>query len=313
MNLLKNEKIGVLMGGRSAERSISIKTGQAILASLKRQGFAAVAIDPHQDLPKQLRSQKIDFAYIALHGPGGEDGKVQGLLDWMQIPYTGSGVLASAVAMDKAVCKSVLQKAGLPVAKGVVLTKKDTLPRLSFPVVVKPVSQGSAVGVSLVRSPKDLKPALQAAFRYDERVLVEHFLSGPEVTVGVLGDEALPVIEIVPAAERPFYDFQAKYAPGGSLHILPARLTSSVAAKIQRLALDACHAIGVRAVARVDGIVDRRLGPVILEINTIPGMTETSLLPEAAQAVGLSFDALVLKIAELSLSAGRPTGLHTNG
>jgi len=286
------------MGGTSAERSISLKTGRAILDSLKRQGCRAVAIDPKTDLPQQLRSHNINFAYIALHGPGGEDGVVQGLLEWMKIPYTGCGVLASAVAMDKALCKNVLKAAGLPVAKGVLLQKPEG--KAFFPCVVKPNSQGSAVGVSIVRYRREWKPALKKAFRYGNTVLVEQFLDGPEVTVGVLGAQALPVIEIVPAKDRPFYDFKAKYSPGGSRHILPARLSAAITRKVQALAIAACRAIGARAVARVDFIVDKRRGPVILEMNTVPGMTETSLLPEAARAAGIDFDALVRAIAELS-------------
>lgn len=283
------------MGGTSAERAISLKTGQAILDSLKRQSFHAVAIDPKTNLPQQLHRKKIDFAYIALHGPGGEDGVIQGLLEWMGIPYTGSGVLASAVSMDKGLCKKILMAAHLPVAKEF----SSSSPR--FPCVVKPACQGSAVGVSIVRSRREWASAYKKAAAFGDAVLVEEFLQGPEVTVGVLGEQSLPLIEIVPAKGRPFYDFQAKYAPGGSRHLLPARVKSGVAAKVQDLALQACQAVGIRAVARVDFIIDKRRGPVILEINTVPGMTETSLLPEAARAAGFDFDALVLKIAELSL------------
>jgi D-alanine-D-alanine ligase len=312
---LKRRRIGVLMGGTSAERPISLKTGQAIFQSLKRQGFRAFAIDAAQPLPENLKRRRIDFAYIALHGPGGEDGAVQGLLEWLKIPYTGSGVLASALAMDKVACKRLFEAAKLPTAPWFVVYASPgrrmgegtwglaSAKKMGFPLVVKPAAQGSAVGVSVVRRASEWKAALREAFRYGPAVLVEKFLPGPEITVGVLGPNPLPVIEIVPREDLPFYDFEAKYAPGGSRHILPARVSASITRQAQELALEACRVLGTRAVARVDLIVDRRRGPCLLEVNTIPGMTETSLLPEAARAVGLDFDALVLKIAEYSVAA----------
>jgi len=315
-------RIGVLMGGTSAERAISLKTGRAVFQSLKRQGFHVVAIDAAKPLPAALHKRKINFAYIALHGTGGEDGWVQGLLEWMKIPYTGSGVLASAIAMDKVACKRLFDAEKLPTAHWYSLKTPGPLPpsaitsrshpssckggmtcRLDFPVVVKPASQGSAVGISIVQRASDWPKALMAAFRYDDTVLVEKFLQGPEITVGVLGMEALPIIEILPQHDRPFYDFHAKYAPGGSRHIFPARIPAAAARRSTELALAACRALGTRGAARVDLIIDRRRGPCLLEVNTIPGMTETSLLPEAARAAGINFDALVLKIAELSVVA----------
>jgi D-alanine-D-alanine ligase len=311
-------RIGVLLGGTSAEREISLKTGRAIYQSLKRQGYRAKSIDAAKALPETLKKNKIDFAYIALHGTGGEDGRVQGLLEWMKIPYTGSGVLASALAMDKVAAKRLFESAKLPTAPWYSLHKPRPLSseemrqgppsscrggmecRLPFPVVVKPASQGSAVGISIVKRAKDWPNGLMNAFRYDENVLVEKFLKGPEITVGVLGNQALPVIEILPQQNRPFYDFHAKYAPGGSRHILPARISPRHAIRAKELALAACRVLGTRGAARVDFIIDAKRGPCLLEVNTIPGMTETSLLPEAARAAGLDFDALVLKIAELS-------------
>lgn len=296
------------MGGASAEREISLKTGQAIWRSLQRQGFRAIALDAAGPLPVLLQRHKIDLAYLALHGPGGEDGAVQGLLQWMGIPYTGSGILASAVAMDKIASKRFFAAAHLPTAPWLALSRKDLLSslskarRLGFPLVVKPAAQGSALGVSVARSPGDWVPALRRALRYGPAILAEKFLNGPEITVGVLGETALPIIEIVPA-EGPFYDYRAKYAPGGSRHIIPARLSNAAARRAGELALAACRALQTRAVARVDLIVDERMGPTLLEVNTIPGMTETSLLPEAAKASGLDFDALVLKIAEHSFAA----------
>jgi D-alanine-D-alanine ligase len=316
----RGRRIGVLLGGESAERAISLKTGEAIFQSLKRQGYHVIKIDAAKNLTPKLKKSKINFAYIALHGPGGEDGQVQSLLEWLHIPYTGSRVMASAVAMDKAASKRVFENAGLPTAPWYVLHKPGPLSRaartptahpsscqggmecrLELPVVVKPARQGSAVGISIVKHARQWPQALMMAFRYDDLVIVEKFIRGTEITVGVLGRKALPVIEILPQHDRPFYDFHAKYAPGGSRHILPARIPPRVAARAQALSLAACRALGTRGAARVDLIVDRRRGPSLLEVNTIPGMTETSLLPEAARAAGIDFDALVVKIAECSV------------
>jgi len=301
---LRNKKIAVLLGGTSAERCISINTGQAILASLKRQGFSAIAIDAQKDLAQQLKRKKINFAFIALHGPGGEDGVVQGLLEWMQIPYTGSGVLASALAMDKVASKRVFDSAKLPSAPWTVIAKSEASrfqkPPMPLPLAVKPSNQGSALGVSIVRRPKDWAAALKTGFRYGDTLLVESFLDGPEITVGILGDQVLPIIEILAQAGE-FYDFKSKYAPGGSRHIFPARISPAQAKRSLTLAREACQVLGVRGAARVDLILDKRRGPCLLEVNTIPGMTQTSLLPEAAKAAGLDFDALVKKIAELAL------------
>ncbi len=305
---LKRRMIGVLMGGDSAERSISLKTGKAILASLQRQGFRAKAVDPRGNPARALKKANITFAYMALHGPGGEDGRIQSVLDEMGIPYTGSGVLASAAAMDKVISKQLFDSAKLSSAPWLAVTRQEAsmvaswVRRTGYPVVVKPASQGSAIGVSVVKRPGQLASALRLAFRYGGCALIEKFLKGPEITVGVLGKTTLPIIEIVPQA-RTFYDFHAKYAQGGSRHILPARISTAAARKSRALALGACKVLGTRAVARVDLIVDVRRGPMLLEVNTIPGMTETSLLPEAARAAGYDFDALVLKIAEYSLAS----------
>ncbi|HVO33545.1 MAG TPA: D-alanine--D-alanine ligase [Elusimicrobiota bacterium] len=306
---LRRRRIAVLLGGRSGERPISLKTGEAIWKSLKRQGFDAVKIDPAGDLSRDLRRHRVNFAYIALHGPGGEDGAIQGFLEQMRIPYTGSGILASALAMDKVACKRFFDAEGLQTAKWFTVERghddagrrreRDSTTmarRLGFPLVVKPSDQGSALGVTIVRSSAQWAGALRSAFRYGQTALVESYLQGPEITVGVLGTQALPIIEIVPQS-RSFYDFHAKYAPGGSRHILPARIRPSAARRATALALQACRLIGTRGAARVDFIVDRRRGPTLLEVNTIPGMTETSLLPEAARAAGIDFDALVVRIA----------------
>jgi D-alanine-D-alanine ligase len=306
---LARRRIGVLMGGLSAERAISLKTGRAIYQSLKRQGFDARAIDAQRELPQELQRQKIQAAYIALHGPGGEDGTVQGLLEWMRIPYTGSGVFASAVAMDKIASKRLFKAAGLATPSWAALDRKpelrfaaDQARRVGYPLVVKPASQGSALGISIVRRPSELPAALNKAFRLGSEVLLEKFVKGPEITVGILGPQALPIIEIVPT-HRSFYDFHAKYAPGGSRHLLPARISARAAQRAENLAQAACRLLQTRAVARVDLMVGPGDTPTLLEVNTIPGMTETSLLPDAAAAIGIDFDALVLKIAEYSFAA----------
>jgi D-alanine-D-alanine ligase len=302
---LKSRRMAVLMGGASAERPISLKTGKAIFSSLRRQGFSVVSIDAGLSLPEELKRKKINFAYLALHGTKGEDGIVQGLLEWMGIPYTGSGVLASALAMDKIASKRIFQAAHLNTAPWFSLAppqKVSSLSRarqLGFPLVVKPASQGSAFGISIVHSAKEWDRALQTGFKFGPVLLIEKYLAGPEITIGLLGDLVLPSIEIVPK-DADFYDFEAKYAPGGSRHILPAQLAPSVLRRANDLALSATHALGTRGAVRVDLIVDKETGPSLLEVNTIPGMTETSLLPDAARAAGLSFDDLVFKIAELA-------------
>ena len=300
---LKRQRIGVLMGGLSAERDISLKTGRAILASLKRQGFPAKGIDAKRNLPDALRHEGVNFAFLALHGPGGEDGVVQGLLEWMGIPYTGSGVLASALAMDRAASKRLFFSAGLRTSAWRELTNADPAyvlkqaNGLGFPLVVKPVHQGSAIGISIVQGPGDLSVAAKKAFKLDAEILLEKFIKGTEITVGILGDKPLPIIEIVPAS-RTFYDFHAKYAAGGSRHIIPARISPVAAKASETLAVAAAGCLGTRGACRVDLIVDEKEEPYLLEVNTIPGMTETSLLPDAARAAGLDFDALVLSIAE---------------
>ncbi|MBI3292770.1 MAG: D-alanine--D-alanine ligase [Elusimicrobia bacterium] len=357
---LKGRRVGVLMGGWSPERVISLRTGRTVLAALKRLGIAARGIDVDRTLPQRLQRHRIDIAFLALHGPGGEDGSVQGMLEVLEIPYTGSGVAASAVALHKGLTKQIFQAAGLPTPAGLVIARGNrthpetmlgkrslggraearkasdgilddgtvcrasltppqaALPRLQpeegfgmssriphptrrWPVVVKPTMQGSALGVTIARTPAEFQRGLRRAWRLSPSALVEAYIRGTEVTVGILGDQPLPVIEIIPA--NPFYDYEAKYVPGKSTHVIPARLPAGVLHRVQMLALAAFRALGAKAVARVDMIVDRRMEPFLLEVNTIPGMTETSLLPEAARAIGISFDELVLKILKYSLDA----------
>lgn len=300
---LKGKKIAVLMGGWSAEREISLRTGKAVLSALKEERFNAIGIDVGRNIAENLKKKKIDFAFIALHGPLGEDGTMQGLLEILGIPYSGSGVLASALALNKIYAKQIFAQASIPTPAWFVINQSlvtsHQLRSLKYPLVVKPAAQGSAIGVSVVWKKEELPLAIRKARKLDKMLLVEEYIPGKEVTVGILGEETLPIVEIVPKSK--FYDYQAKYAPGGSEHIIPARLEKGVAKKTALFALKAHRALGCRAYSRVDLRVDGKGEPWVLEINTIPGMTETSLLPDAARAVGISFNELVLRIIGHSL------------
>ena len=301
---LKKMKIGVLMGGTSAEREISLKTGKAILQALKRKGLKAIPIDVDKDIAKRLLKERIDLAFVALHGRGGEDGAIQGLLELLGIPYTGSGVLASALALNKVQAKKVFKFHGLPVPRFQVLKKEDPGSRIQdlrfpLPLVIKPAREGSTIGLSIVHNRKDIGKAMEKAFRYDEEIILEEYIEGKEVTVGIVGDEALPVIEIRP--QDAFYTYEAKYIKGLTDFVIPARLPKRAYSQVQRIALAAYDALGCHHFARVDIIVNKKNKPYLLEVNTIPGMTATSLLPQAAAKRGISFDDLVLKILKLAL------------
>jgi len=303
MGLLKSKRIGVLMGGTSAEREISLKTGEAVLASLKRLGYTAVGIDVSEAMPETVKREKIDLAFIALHGPKGEDGTIQGLLEILNIPYTGSGVLASALGMNKIASRKLFLFHKIPVPEFVVLKRGENYTAISktlnFPIVVKPCSQGSSVGVSIVHQAQELLGAVELALRYDPEVLVERYISGKEVHVGILGDESLGAIEVL--SRTPFYNYEAKYIPGMSTHIFPARLSPEVYQTTLDCALAAHRALGCRGYSRVDLIVNGEGVPYVLELNTLPGMTQTSLLPEIARGVGMDFDALINRILELAV------------
>lgn len=300
---LKGKKIAVLMGGWSAEREISLLTGKAVLQALKEEKLNAIGIDVDKNIVENLKKYKIDFVFLALHGPIGEDGRIQGLLEILDMPYTGSGPLASALAMNKIYAKRIFSQAGIPTPFWATIDRLQItdyrLQGLKYPVVVKPAAQGSAIGVSVVRKKEEISSAIKKAKKLDKEVLIEEYIPGKEVTVGILGEKTLPIIEIVPKSK--FYDYQAKYALGGSEHLIPARLEKKVAKKTAQVALQAHRVLGCRAYSRVDLRVDRRGKPWVLEINTIPGMTKVSLLPDAARAVGISFNELVLKIIEYSL------------
>ncbi|MBX6327258.1 MAG: D-alanine--D-alanine ligase [Pseudolabrys sp.] len=291
--------VAVLMGGWSAEREVSLRSGQACADALERQGFRVSRIDVGRDIASRLSELRPDVALNVLHGRPGEDGTLQGLLEVLGIPYTHSGVLASAAAMQKDVAKALLRAAGVSVPEGVVANRRDAAARhlLPPPYVIKPLAEGSSVGVFIVREdmvhpPQELT---RSDWPYGERVLVEPFIPGKELTCAVMGDKALGVIEIVPATA--FYDYEAKYAPGGSKHLLPAPISREAYEECRRLALAAHRALGCRGVTRADFRYDERrpgvTGLYCLEVNTQPGMTATSLVPEMAAHAGVSFDDLV--------------------
>ncbi|MDR2192174.1 MAG: D-alanine--D-alanine ligase [Endomicrobium sp.] len=298
----KNKKIGVLYGGTSSEREISLKSGAAVLKALKSLRINACGIDFDKNAAQTIKREKIDAAFIVLHGKCGEDGTVQGLLETLCIPYAGSGVLASAASMDKNISKILFKSAGLLTPDWFVLRKLEPFPeKINYPVVVKPSRQGSAIGVSIVKSKKDFAKAVKEAFKYDGEIIVEQFIKGKEITAGVLNATALPVVEIVPKGK--FYDFKSKYQIGGSRHIIPARIDGGIYKEAQSAAVKIFKTFNCRAVCRVDMIIGKDGKIWILENNTIPGMTETSLLPDAAKAAGLSFEELVLEILKTAFDS----------
>jgi D-alanine-D-alanine ligase len=312
MGRLMNTRIGVLMGGRSSEREISLKTGHAVHQALIRRGYDAVAIDVSDRLHQDLKDQGVGIAFLSLHGPGGEDGTVQGFLETIGIPYTGSGVRASAVGMHKAVTKTLLAAHDIPVPAGTVVRERDKASlakvlretKLDLPIVVKPVSQGSTIGVTVVRRANQWKEALTLAHHYDSEAMVESYIPGHEAAVSILGTtvegpNVLPPIEIV--APEGFYDFTAKYQKGRTQYLCPAPFPLKVLKQIGELAGRTYEVLGCEGAARVDFRITPRGRPYVLEINTVPGMTETSLLPMAAALVGIGYDNLVERILQSAL------------
>jgi len=294
----KRKRIAVLMGGQSSERKISLRTGQAILKALQEKGYQAFPIDVGSDIAFRLKEEKVDIAFIALHGRLGEDGTIQGLLEVMGIPYTGSGVMASALSMNKVMSKKVFGFHEIPTPEfcycdvAALKGKKiDKCCTIGFPMVVKPVEEGSTIGITIVRKKNELAGAVKKASAFGDTLLFERFIRGREVTVGVLDGRPLPVIEIAP--REGFYDYHAKYTKGFTEYILPARLKKRNYARVQELGVKAYQALGCEGAARVDFMVDEEERPYCLEVNTVPGMTETSLIPKAAKAVGIDFNELV--------------------
>lgn len=303
------DKIAVLLGGSSAEREVSLQSGQAVLAGLKEAGIDAVAFDPKLRPVTELAALGVDKVFIALHGRGGEDGTLQGLLEMMQLPYTGSGVMASAITMDKLRTKLLWQGAGLPVAAGLTLRRDDVLQDLSevqldairalgLPVIVKPNREGSSVGMSKVDSLDMLPAALEQAFKHDSEVLIEKWLSGPEYTVAVLGNNILPPICIQPAGS--FYDYNAKYISDKTKYLCPTGLSGQKEQELRALVLQAWNILGCSGWGRVDVMQDSDGQFYLLEVNTSPGMTSHSLVPMAARQAGMTFSELVVRILALA-------------
>lgn len=297
--------VAVLMGGWSAERAISLKSGAAVAAALEGEGYRVTQIDVGPDIAARLADVKPEACFNALHGKWGEDGCIQGILECMKIPYTHSGVLASALAMHKERAKAVMKPAGVPVAEAKLVTRREAAAGhvMPPPYVVKPVDEGSSVGVLIVRAgSNDMAQAILSSGEPDRIVMCENYIAGRELTCAVIGEFVTDVIEIVPKENLAFYDFEAKYAPGGSVHQLPARLKPNVYQLVRQYTLKAHQALGCRGVSRADFRFDDTPGGtgalICLEVNTQPGMTGTSLVPELAQHAGWSFGELVRWIIE---------------
>ena len=283
------------MGGLSPEREVSIVTGNSVLEALKRKGLNALPIHVDHNIGDTLKSNQIDVAFLALHGTFGEDGCVQGLLEYFKIPYTASGVMGSALAYDKLKSKEILKFHGIPTANYEVLYKNQEISRtLDLPVVVKPTNQGSSLGVTIVKDESQWKPALETAFAYSEEVMVEKFIDGKLLAIGMNEMTPMPIIHIRPMSG--FYDYEAKYTSGKTEYICPADIVEDEADRCRQVATQVFHVLRGRGFPRVDVILDNQGIPQVLEMNTIPGMTPTSLLPMAAQEMGVEFDDLVVEI-----------------
>ncbi len=298
-------RVAVLFGGKSAEREVSLKSGAAVLAALQGAGVDAFGIEVGDDLLQRLAGERIDRAFIVLHGRGGEDGSMQGLLECLGIPYTGSGVLASALAMDKLRTKQVWQSVGLPTPRHAVLASAADCERaaaeLGFPLIVKPAHEGSSIGMARVEDLAQLLAAWQTAREYDPQVLVEQWISGPEFTVAMLRGEVLPPIRL--GTTHSFYDYEAKYLADDTRYQIPCGLAADKEEELKALVARACEAVGTRGWARADVMQDAAGQFWLLEVNTVPGMTDHSLVPMAARAAGLDFQQLVLAILADSLEA----------
>lgn len=307
---MKKICLALIAGGVSGEREVSLKGAAEVEKALDPERYDIVRFDPATDLARiAAAADRLDVAFILLHGIHGEDGTMQGFLELLGIPYQGAGVLGSALAMDKNLAKTLYRLHGLPVAAWEMATRSDIddpsalLEKLSVPLVIKPVRQGSSLGMSIVRDPENLPSALELAFQHDKEVMVEEFIKGREITVGVLGNAdltALPLVEIIPSKEYDFFDYEAKYKPGATREVCPAEIDESIRQTAQQYGLAAHRALQLTGYSRTDMIV-RGDELFLLETNTIPGMTETSLFPQAAAAAGLGFSALLDRLVELAL------------
>lgn len=289
---LKKKKIGVLMGGASSEREISLKSGKAVLNSLIRQEYDAVGIDVKEDFLDILKKESIDIAFVALHGKWGEDGTIQGLLEFLRIPYTGSGVLGSGLAMDKAIMKLILSGADIPTPPYKIYRIGDNI-KFPLPFVIKPANEGSTIGISIVEKKKQIKDAIQNAFKYDRKVICEKYIKGQEITVGIIDDMMLPIVEVRP--KKGFYDFESKYTAGMTEYIVPAQIRKNIEKKAYEIARKIYDLFELSGCVRIDMLVEDNT-PNVIDINTSPGMTETSLVPKAWGHLGKTFDELIERI-----------------
>lgn len=310
--MANKEKVLVIMGGTSTEREVSLRSGAAVTRALTEAGYMAIPFDVQPDNVDKIKEINPDVAFLALHGKGGEDGTIQGLLEWMNIPYTGPGVASSAICMDKNLTKKVLMESGVATpdfmeyektdGKSLETVKNEVLARLGLPVVVKSPSQGSSIGVVMVNKEEAFIPAVEECLKYGDKVLFEQFVDGIELTVPILGNDeltVLPVIEI--ESENEFYDFESKYTQGMCRHIIPARIDEKIRKSVEEMAKKAYRAAQCTGISRIDFIVDKKGKPNVIEINTLPGMTEMSLFPDSARYAGITFSELTDKIVKLAL------------
>jgi D-alanine-D-alanine ligase len=307
---MKKIRLALLSGGKSSEREVSLKSGDQVFAALDKNKYDIKRYDPQTDLNQLIAdASNLDVALIIMHGRWGEDGTIQGLLDLLELPYQGSGVMASAVGMNKEVSKMLYQQAGLNVPKEMYFSRHDIINPaavevvVGLPAIIKPVNEGSSIGITVAHSPDQVLDGINHALRYDHRVLVEEFVTGLEVTAAVLGNDdlqALPLVEIIPGESYHFFDHEAKYKPGATKEIVPARLSPEMTTRVQECGLKAHQALGCRGYSRTDTII-RGDDIYALETNTIPGMTATSLFPQAAAAAGLPFPDLLDRLVELAL------------
>jgi D-alanine-D-alanine ligase len=304
-------RVAVVMGGPSSEREVSIATGRGVLRALETLGYDAKSLDFDERFVDALRELQVDVVFNALHGPGGEDGCLQGVLDWLRVPYTGSDLLGCAVSMDKHITKKLLSAEGLPTpAWDVFDLGAGALPllpgSLDLPLVVKPRAEGSSAGVTIVRTHEQWTQSIVQLAERTHGVLAEEYVEGREFSCGVLFEDALPVVEIVPSGE--FYTYDAKYAPGGSRHFVPAPIDPDLAARFQALASSAHRLLGLRDYSRTDFVLSREGRPYILETNALPGLTPTSLLPEECAAIGISYEALIDRLTQTALARSPKVG-----
>ncbi|MDP9110681.1 MAG: D-alanine--D-alanine ligase [Candidatus Eremiobacteraeota bacterium] len=309
----KKAKIAVVMGGSNSEREISIRTGSGVMRALSALGYEAISLDYDARFVDAIRKIAPDAVFNALHGPGGEDGQIQGVLDYLNVPYTGSGLEAAAVAMDKHLTKKLLSAEGLPTAAWDLFDLDGgTLPllpgSLDLPLVLKPRFEGSSSGVTLVRTHEQWSHAIVVAAENYSEIVAEEFVGGREFTCGVLGEDALPVVEVLTNRDE-FFTFEAKYAAGGSTHVVPAKIDEDLAARISMLALSVHRLLELRDYSRTDIIVSKEGRPYILEINALPGLTEMSLFPDACAAVGISYEALIDRLVGYALGRSQELAL----